>query len=55
MTPATGWNSVVMYSTNLVTMPFTDLSGSLAYPLNIYTDTVYGAERECFYKVEMVP
>ena len=35
-------------------MPFTDLSVSMAYPLNIYTDTVHGAEGQCFYKVEMV-
>ena len=54
-TGITGWRSVVQYSTNLVTMPFTDLSAPMAYPLNAFTDTVHGAESECFYKVEMVP
>lgn len=50
-----GCNSVIMYSTNLVTMPFTDLSAPMPFPLNCYTDTVHGAEAQCFYKIEMVP
>jgi hypothetical protein len=49
------WESSVRWTTNLVDMPFTDLSGSLAYPLNSYTDTVHSAEGECFYKVELSP
>jgi hypothetical protein len=53
--PVGGMNATVMYSTNLVDMPFTDLSATMAYPLNIFTDTVNSAEAQCFYKVEMVP
>jgi len=55
MTPATGWNSVVKYSTNLVEMPFTDLSATLPYPVNSYTDTVHGTADECFYRVDISP
>ena len=49
------WESTVQWSTNLVSMPFTNLSDNLAYPLNSYTDTVHGAESECFYKVVLEP
>jgi hypothetical protein len=48
-------DSVIKYSTNLVDMPFIELSAPMPYPLNCYTDLVYGAASECFYKVEMVP
>ena len=50
-----GWNSVVKYSTNLVTMPFTDLSAPMPYPMNSYTDLVHGSEDQGFYKVEIQP
>jgi len=49
------WESTVQYSTNLVTMPFTDLSAPMPYPANSYTDLVHGAESECFYKVLIQP
>lgn len=49
------YSSKVKWSTNLVTMPFTDLSAPLPYPLNSYTDTVHGTEDQCFYKIEMEP
>jgi hypothetical protein len=45
--------SVVKYSTNLVTTPFTNLSSALPYPINSYTDTVHGADSECFYRVDL--
>ena len=49
------WESTVSWSTNLVTMSFTNLSGSMAYPMNSYTDLVHGAESECFYRVDINP
>lgn len=51
--PVEEWGSVVKWSTNLVSMPFTNLSANLAYPLNSYTDTVHGAEDKCFYEVDV--
>lgn len=51
--PDESWNAVVQYSTNLIEMPFTDLSAALPYPQNIYTDTVHAAENPCFYQVEV--
>jgi hypothetical protein len=53
--PFAGLDSAVKYSTNLVSMPFTDLSPALPHSQNSYTDTVHGAEGACFYKVEVVP
>ena len=49
------WEAVVMYSTNLVTMPFTELTNGIAYPFNSFTDTVHDAENQCFYRVEIAP
>ena len=53
--PVDGWDTVVQWSTNLVDTPFTDLSASLPYPVNTYTDTVHGADSKCFYRVELEP
>lgn len=53
--PVAGWDSMVKCSTNLVETPFTNLSTSLPYPVNSYTDTVHGAEGKCFYRVELTP
>lgn len=53
--PLTGWDSMVQYSTNLVSMPFTNLSSALPSSQNSYTDTVHSAEEACFYQVEVVP
>ena len=53
--PVSGWDSVVQCSTDLAITRFTDLSAALPYPVNIYTDTVTGAESKCFYKVDMEP
>ena len=49
------WDSTVSWSANLVTMPFTNLSSALPYPVNSYTDAVHGAEGKCFYRVELRP
>jgi hypothetical protein len=51
--PAYEWVSVVKWSTNLVKMPFTDLSESLSSPINSFTDTVHSTEDECFYRVDV--
>lgn len=45
----------VQYSTDLLSMPFTDLSGSLPYPANTFTDTVNAAADQCFYRVKIEP
>ena len=49
------WKSTVMYSTNLVTMPFTGLTTGMVYPNNSFTDTVHRAGNQCFYKIEIAP
>lgn len=49
--PAGGKNSVVQWTTNLTETPFTNIPSALSYPLNTYTDTVYGALDGCFYRV----
>jgi len=47
--------SVVKWSPNLVTIPFTNLSPALPYPQNSFTDTVHGIDNTCFYRVELQP
>ena len=49
------WQSTVMYSTNLVSMPFTILTNGMAYPANSYTDTVHAAAGYFFYRVSITP
>ncbi len=49
------WQSTIMYTTNLVSMPFTTLTNGMAYPVNSYTDTVHAVEKQCFYKVMIKP
>ena len=49
------WDSTVSWSANLVTMPFTNLSAALPYPVNTYTDTVHGSDSKCFYRVDLQP
>ena len=51
--PEYGWDSVVKCSTDLVNMPFTDLSIALPYPVNSYTDSVINTK--CFYRVDLQP
>lgn len=53
--PVAGEDSVIAWSTNLGTMPFTNFPGNLAYPYNCYTDTVHGTESECFYRIGIEP
>ncbi len=53
MSCPTGWNTVIMFSTNLLDMPFTNLSAPLPYPMNSYL--IQGTAGECFYKVEIQP
>ena len=53
--PVEEWGSVVKWSTNLVSMPFSNLSVNLPYPQNSYTDTVHGADSKCFYRVDLEP
>ena len=48
-----GWDSVVQWSPNLVTTPFANLSETLPYPANRYTDTAHAVESQCFYQVEV--
>jgi hypothetical protein len=49
------WLSSVMYSTNLVSMPFAALTSGNAYPFNQYTDAVHAAGDTRFYRVKIAP
>ncbi len=53
--PVPMWESTVMYSTNLTTMPFAELTNGLVYPVHSFTDVVHAAENQCFYKIEIAP
>jgi hypothetical protein len=52
--PMAGYDSRITFSTDL-TLPFSNLSTTLPYPVNSYVDTAYGAKNKCYYKVDLVP
>lgn len=45
-------SAVVKWTPDMVNTPFANLSASLPYSQSSYTDTVHGAENQCFYRVE---
>ena len=51
--PEDGWDSVVQWSPDLMQTPFVNLSETLPYPVNSYTDTAHAVESQCFYQVEV--
>lgn len=43
----------VQWSSNLLSNPFSDISGNLAYPANSFTDTVMRAGSQQFYRIDV--